>query len=86
MPAIEESIFAGVPVNVTLLFSREHYLAAAEAYLRGIERRDIADHLQRTGSRGAVRSKDVYGSVIRHIDFDAGLIDDALDHLTAGSD
>ena len=37
--AIEESIFSGVPVNVTLLFSREHYLAAAEAYLRGIERR-----------------------------------------------
>jgi transaldolase len=37
--AIEESIFAGVPVNVTLLFSREQYLAAAEAYLRGIERR-----------------------------------------------
>jgi transaldolase len=37
--AIEEAIFAGVPVNVTLLFSREHYLAAAEAYLRGIERR-----------------------------------------------
>jgi len=39
LPAIEEAIFAGVPVNVTLLFSREHYLAAAEAYLRGIERR-----------------------------------------------
>jgi transaldolase len=39
IPAIEEAIFAGVPVNVTLLFSREHYLAAAEAYLRGIERR-----------------------------------------------
>jgi transaldolase len=37
--AIEESIFGGVPVNVTLLFSREHYLAAAEAYMRGIERR-----------------------------------------------
>ena len=37
--AIEESIFAGVPVNVTLLFSREQYLAAADAYLRGIERR-----------------------------------------------
>lgn len=37
--AIEETIFAGVPVNVTLLFSREHYLAASEAYLRGIERR-----------------------------------------------
>jgi transaldolase len=39
LPAIEESIFAGIPVNVTLLFSREHYLAAAEAFLRGIERR-----------------------------------------------
>src|SRR5438552_2091221 len=38
-PAIEEAIFAGIPVNVTLLFSREHYLAAAEAFLRGIERR-----------------------------------------------
>ena len=37
--AIEESIFAGVPINVTLLFSREQYLASAEAYLRGIERR-----------------------------------------------
>jgi transaldolase len=39
LPAIEESIFAGVPINVTLLFSREQYVAAAEAYLRGIERR-----------------------------------------------
>jgi transaldolase len=39
LPAIEEAIFAGIPVNVTLLFSREHYLAAAEAYLRGLERR-----------------------------------------------
>src|SRR6202045_3808202 len=39
LPAIEESIFAGIPVNVTLLFSREHYVAAAEAFLRGIERR-----------------------------------------------
>jgi transaldolase len=42
LTAIEEAIFAGVPVNVTLLFSREHYLAAAEAYLRGIERRIAA--------------------------------------------
>ena len=42
IPAIEESIFAGVPINVTLLFSREHYLAAAQAYLRGIERRVAA--------------------------------------------
>jgi len=39
LPAIEEAIFAGVPVNVTLLFSREQYIAAAEAYLRGVERR-----------------------------------------------
>jgi transaldolase len=39
VPAIEESIFAGVPINVTLLFSREQYIAAAEAYMRGIERR-----------------------------------------------
>jgi transaldolase len=39
LPAIEEAIFAGVSINVTLLFSREQYLAAAEAYLRGIERR-----------------------------------------------
>ncbi len=39
LPAIAESIFAGVPVNVTLLFSAEQYIAAADAYLRGIERR-----------------------------------------------
>jgi transaldolase len=39
LPAIEEAIFAGVPINVTLLFSREHYLAAAEAFARGVERR-----------------------------------------------
>ena len=39
LPAIEEAIFAGIPVNVTLLFSRAQYTAAAEAYLRGIERR-----------------------------------------------
>jgi transaldolase len=42
VPAIEESIFAGVPINVTLLFSREQYIAAAEAYMRGIERRIAA--------------------------------------------
>ena len=40
--AIEESIFAGVPVNIALLFSREQYLAAADAYMRGIERRVAA--------------------------------------------
>ena len=39
LPAIEELIFAGIPINVTLLFSREQYMAAAEAYTRGIERR-----------------------------------------------
>ena len=43
LPAIEEAIFAGVPINVTLLFSREHYVAAAEAFLRGIERRIDAE-------------------------------------------
>jgi transaldolase len=42
VPAIEQSIFAGVPVNVTLLFSREQYIAAAEAYMRGIDRRIAA--------------------------------------------
>jgi transaldolase len=43
--AIEESIYSGVPINVTLLFSKEQYLASAEAYLRGIERR-LADGLR----------------------------------------
>jgi transaldolase len=39
LPAIEEAIFAGVPINVTLLFSDDQYLAAANAFMRGIERR-----------------------------------------------
>jgi len=39
LPAIEEATFSGIPINVTLLFSREQYLAAAAAYQRGIERR-----------------------------------------------
>ncbi|MFZ1102042.1 MAG: transaldolase [Hyphomicrobiaceae bacterium] len=39
LPAIEAAIFAGIPINVTLLFSREQYVAAADAYLRGVERR-----------------------------------------------
>jgi len=42
LPAIEEAVFRGVPVNVTLLFSGEQYVAAAEAYMRGIERRIAA--------------------------------------------
>jgi len=54
LPAIEESIFAGIPVNVTLLFSREHYLAAAEAFLRGIERRIDAGLNPNIGSVASV--------------------------------
>ena len=54
LPAIEETIFAGVPVNVTLLFSREHYLAAAEAYLRGVERRIAAGLNPNVGSVASV--------------------------------
>lgn len=50
LQAIEEAIFAGVPVNVTLLFSREQYVAAAEAYLRGIERRIAAGLNPQVGS------------------------------------
>jgi transaldolase len=42
LPAIDEAIFSGVPVNVTLLFSREQYLASADAYMRGLERRIAA--------------------------------------------
>ena len=54
LPAIEESIFAGVPINVTLLFSREHYIAAAEAFLRGIERRIDAGFQPDVGSVASV--------------------------------
>jgi transaldolase len=54
LPAIEEAIFAGVPVNVTLLFSREHYVAAAEAFLRGIERRIEAGRTPEVGSVASV--------------------------------
>jgi len=50
IPAIEEAIFAGVPINVTLLFSREQYLAAAEAYVRGVERRVAAGLNPHVGS------------------------------------
>src|SRR5262249_33325572 len=54
LPAIEEAIFAGVPVNVTLLFSREHYVASAEAFLRGIERRIDAGLNPNVGSVASV--------------------------------
>jgi transaldolase len=54
LPAIEEAIFAGIPVNVTLLFSREQYLAAAEAFLRGVERRIDAGLKPGVGSVASV--------------------------------
>lgn len=54
LPAIEEATFAGIPVNVTLLFSREHYLAAADAFLRGIERRIEAGLNPHVGSVASV--------------------------------
>ena len=54
VPAIEAAIFAGVPVNVTLLFSREQYLAVAGAYMRGLERRIAAGLDPRIGSVASV--------------------------------
>lgn len=73
IPAIEESIFAGVPVNVTLLFSREHYVAAAEAYMRGIERRIDAGLDPKVGcvaslfvSRWDVAVKDKVSAALRN--------------------
>ena len=54
IPAIEEAIFAGVPVNVTLLFSREQYVAAAQAYIRAIERRVAAGLNPHVGSVASV--------------------------------
>ena len=70
-PAIEEAIFAGVPVNVTLLFSREHYLAAADAFLRGIERRMAAGLNPNVGSVASVFISRWDGAV-------AGKVPDAL--------
>jgi transaldolase len=54
LPAIEEAIFAGIPINVTLLFSSDHYVAAAEAFLRGIERRVEAGLKPNVGSVASV--------------------------------
>ena len=54
IPAIEEAIYKGIPVNVTLLFSREQYLAAAKAFLRGIERRIEAGLNPNVGSVASV--------------------------------
>ena len=54
LPRLRRSIFAGVPVNVTLLFSREQYIAAAEAYMRGIERRIAAGLDPKVGSVASI--------------------------------
>ncbi len=54
LPAIEEAIFAGMPVNVTLLFSRDQYVEAADAYLRGIERRIAAALNPQVGSVASI--------------------------------
>jgi len=54
LPAIEEAIFSGIPINVTLLFSSDHYLASAEAFLRGIERRIDAGLNPNIGSVASV--------------------------------
>ncbi len=54
LPAIEETIFAGIPVNVTLLFSNDQYAAAAEAYLRGVERRIASGLNPQVGSVASV--------------------------------
>ncbi|HXB73804.1 MAG TPA: transaldolase [Candidatus Acidoferrales bacterium] len=54
LPAVEEAIFAGIPVNVTLLFSREQYVATAEAFLRGVERRMDAGLNPNVGSVASV--------------------------------
>jgi transaldolase len=54
LPAIEEAIFSGIPINVTLLFSTDQYLAAAEAFLRGVERRIQAGLKPNVGSVASV--------------------------------
>lgn len=54
LPAIEEAIFCGIPINVTLLFSSDQYLAAAEAFLRGVERRIEAGLKPNVGSVASV--------------------------------
>ena len=54
LPAIEEAIFAGIPINVTLLFSHDQYLAAADAFMRSIERRVAAGLQPEVGSVASV--------------------------------
>lgn len=73
VPAIEASIFAGIPINVTLLFSPKQYVAVAEAYMRGIERRIAADRDPLVGSvaslfvsRWDVAVKDTVSETLRN--------------------
>ncbi|HWP33218.1 MAG TPA: transaldolase family protein, partial [Solirubrobacterales bacterium] len=73
LPAIEETIFAGIPVNVTLLFDAEQYLAAADAYMKGIERRieagldpDVASVASIFMSRWDVAVSDEVGEDLRN--------------------
>ncbi len=67
LPAIEEAIFAGVPINVTLLFSPEHYRAAADAYLTGIERRIAAGLDPVVGSVASVFMSRWDTAVLEHV-------------------
>ena len=67
LPAIEEAIFAGVPINVTLLFSREQYLAAADAFMRGIERRIAVGLEPEVGSVASVFISRWDGAVARRV-------------------
>lgn len=77
LPAIEEAIFAGIPINVTLLFSSDQYLAAAEAFLRGIERRLEAGLKPNVGSVASVFisrwDAAVSGKVPRALDHKLGI-------------
>jgi transaldolase len=77
LPAIEEAIFSGIPINVTLLFSSDHYLAAAEAFLRGIERRIDAGLNPNIGSVASVFvsrwDAAVQGKVPRELDHKFGI-------------
>ena len=77
IPAIEETISRGVPINVTLLFSREQYVAAAEAYMRGIERRIAAGRSPKVGSVASLFvsrwDKAVLGKVPKEIQGSLGI-------------
>ena len=83
LPAIEEAIFAGVPINVTLLFSREHYVAAAEAFLRGIERRIDAGLKPDVGSVASVFISRWDAAVTGKVPDDADAISSASPSPTA---